>query len=74
MKKKQQYEGKIEKVLFPNKGIAVTPEGERAVVKNTLPGQTVSFVVNKARNGKYEGRLVEVLRKAENEAAVLTRI
>lgn len=69
MKKKQQYEGKIEKVLFPNKGIAVTPEGERAVVKNTLPGQTVSFVVNKARNGKYEGRLVEVLRKAENELA-----
>lgn len=56
-------------MLFPNKGIAVTPEGERAVVKNTLPGQTVSFVVNKARNGKYEGRLVEVLRKAENELA-----
>lgn len=67
MKKKQQYEGRIEKVIFPNKGIAVTPEGEKAVVKNTLPGQTVSFVVNKARNGKYEGRLVEVLKKAENE-------
>lgn len=67
MKKKQICEGRIEKVIFPNKGIAVTAEGERAVVKNTLPGQTVSFAVNKARKGKYEGRLVEVLKRAENE-------
>lgn len=69
MKKKQQYEGRIEKVIFPNKGIAVTPEGERAVVKNTIPGQKVSFAVNKARKGRYEGRLLEVLEKAENELA-----
>lgn len=69
MKKKQQYEGRIEKVIFPNKGIAVTPEGERAVVKNTIPGQKVSFAVNKARKGRYEGRLLEVLERAENELA-----
>ena len=67
MKKKQEYQGIIEKVVFPNKGIAVTADGERAVVKNTIPGQQVSFVVNKIRKGKNEGRLLEVLKKGKNE-------
>lgn len=67
MKKRQKYQGVIEKVDFPNKGIAVTADGERAMVKNTIPGQKVSFMINKARGGKYEGRLLEVLEKAPNE-------
>ena len=40
---------------------------EVAVVKNAMPGQTVSFVVNKKRGGKCEGRLVEVKRRADCE-------
>lgn len=61
MKKGQHAEGIVQKVLFPNKGVVITEEGERVIVKNTIPGQRVSFAVNKARKGKYEARLLEVL-------------
>ena len=68
MKKGQVYEGIIEKVEFPNKGI-VSVEGEekKVIVKNGIPGQKVRFVVNKMRKGKAEGRLFEVLKKSELE-------
>ena len=68
MKKGQILEGKIEKVNFPNKGIAVV-EGEEktVVVKNTVEGQKVSFAVNKMRKGKAEGRLLEVVEKSPLE-------
>ncbi len=56
MKKGQIYEGYVERIDFPNKGI-VRCEDEAAVVKNTLLGQKVSFMVNKKRKGKAEGRL-----------------
>ena len=59
MKKGQVYTGKVEKMEFPNRGI-VYIDGEKAVVKNGLPGQTVTFVINKKRNGKCEGRLLKV--------------
>lgn len=68
MKKGQTYEGFVERVDFPNKGI-VTCEGETAVVKNVIPGQRISFLVNKKRRGKVEGRLVEVLERAPYERA-----
>ena len=62
MKKGQIYEGMIEKVEFPNKGIVTVPEeGKRVIVKNGIPGQKVKFCVNKLRKGKAEGRLLEVL-------------
>lgn len=66
MKKGQIYEGVIEKVKFPNKGV-VTVEGQQAIVKNGIPGQKVSFSVNKVRKGKAEGRLLEVLEKSPLE-------
>ncbi len=66
MKKGQVYEGYVERMDFPNKGI-VRCEEEVAVVKNALPGQKVSFLVNKKRKGKAEGRLLEVLEKAPAE-------
>lgn len=66
MKKGQTYEGYVEKIDFPNKGIVNTEEG-KAIVKNTLPGEKVSFRVNKVRKGKAEGALLEVLERAENE-------
>ena len=66
MKKGQIYEGYVERLDFPNKGI-VRCEDELTVVKNVLPGQRISFMVNKKRKGKAEGRLLEVLEKAEEE-------
>lgn len=66
MKKGQIYEGTVEYLDFPNKGI-VHCEGETAVIKNTLPGQRISFMVNKKRKGKVEGRLLEVLEQSEDE-------
>lgn len=67
MKKGQVYEGVIEKVVFPNKGIVHTEEGKDVVVKNGIPGQKVSFSVNKIRKEKGEGRLLEVLEKSPLE-------
>jgi len=66
MKKGQIYEGYVDRLDFPNKGI-VRCEDEIAVVKNVLPGQRISFIVNKRRKGKAEGRLLEVLERAEGE-------
>lgn len=66
MKKGQIYEGKVIDVDFPNKGIVECEEG-RAIVKNTIPGQKVSFMVNKKKTGKCEGRLMEVLEKSPLE-------
>lgn len=66
MKKGQIYEGMVEKVDFPNKGI-VTCEERNVVVKHTVPGQKVRFQVNKIRKGKCEGRLLEVLERSPLE-------
>ncbi len=63
MKRKDIITGKITRVEFPNKGILETPEG-KVIVKNALPGQRVSCAITKARNGKYEARLLEVLEEA----------
>ena len=62
MKKGQVYEGIIEKVEFPNRGIvSVENEEKKVLVKNGIPGQKVKFCINKMRKGKAEGRLLEVL-------------
>ena len=62
MKKGQVYEGFIEKVEFPNKGlVAIAGEEKKVIVKNGIPGQKVKFAVNKMRKGRAEGRLLEVL-------------
>ena len=60
MKKGQVYEGIVERVDFPNKGIVKVGE-DTCVVKNSLPGQKIRFCVNKVRKGKAEARLLEVL-------------
>ena len=72
MKKGQIFEGKIERVEFPNKGIAVIPgEEKNIIVKNTVEGQTVRFSINKIKKGQVEGRLLEVLEKSPQETAPL---
>ena len=68
MKKGQVYEGFVERVDFPNKGIVKVGE-ETVIVKNSLPGQKVKFGVNKVRKGKAEGRLLEVLEKSPLETS-----
>lgn len=68
MKKGQVYEGLIEKVEFPNKGIvSVEGEANKVIVKNGMPGQKIKFAVNKMRKGKAEGRLLEVIEKSSLE-------
>ncbi|HHV11311.1 MAG TPA: 23S rRNA (uracil(1939)-C(5))-methyltransferase RlmD [Clostridiales bacterium] len=66
MKKGQIYEGIVQRVDFPNKGI-VECEGNKVVVKSCMPGQRISFVVTKIRSGKAEGRLKEVLERSPLE-------
>lgn len=66
MKKGEIYEGVIERVEFPNKGI-VRVENQRVMVKNGIPGQTIRFQINKKRSGHVEGRILEVLKRSPLE-------
>lgn len=66
MKKGEIVEGKIETVDFPNKGNIEAGMG-KILVKNTVPGQRVRVRIQKARKGKWEGRLLEVLEKSPLE-------
>lgn len=66
MKKGEEYTGLVERIDFPNKGI-VRIEDHEVVVKNVLPGQEVRFRINKKRNGRVEGRLLEVIKRADYE-------
>lgn len=74
MKKGEIYEGIVERIDFPNKGI-VTVDGVRVTVKNALPGQRIRFLINKKRSGRCEGRLMEVLEPSpvENSAIACTK-
>ena len=68
MKKGQILEGTIERVDFPNRGIVPLPEeGVEVVVKNGIPGQRIRFVIHKFKQGRAEGRLLEVLEKSPLE-------
>lgn len=74
MKKGQVLTGVVERIDFPNKGIVRvetevegTVKTEYCTVKNALPGQTVTFGVNKMRKGKAEGRLLTVEKPAACE-------
>ena len=67
MKKGEVLEGVIKRCAFPNKGVALTKDGHEVIVKNCIPGQKISFAVQKVRKGKCEGRLLEVLEKSPVE-------
>ena len=67
MKKGVEYTGKVVGLTFPNKGKVDCGEEGMAVVKGTVPGQTVKFVVSKKRSGNAIGRLKEVVEKSELE-------
>lgn len=68
MKKKQIFEGIIEKVEFPNKGkVYVAEEDCYVTVKNGIPGQKVRFMIHKFKKDQAEGRLLEVLESSPLE-------
>ena len=68
MKKGDILEGTVTKTLFPNKGIVYVYEKEedpstiqKIIVKNTLEGQKIRFLITKKKRSNIEGRLLEVL-------------
>ena len=68
MKKGQILEGVIDRVEFPNRGmIRVLTESQDVMVKNGIPGQKVRFQIHKKKNGKAEGRILEVLESSPLE-------
>ena len=68
MKKGQILEGIVTELDFPNKGI-VYEEGKKVVVKNVIPGQKIRYAVKRARTGKCEGRLLDVIERSAMETA-----
>ncbi|MBO5458663.1 MAG: 23S rRNA (uracil(1939)-C(5))-methyltransferase RlmD, partial [Lachnospira sp.] len=73
MKKGETYTGRVMYADFPNKAVVIVesenPEdnGQKVIVKNSIPGQKIKFLVNKKRGGKCEGRLLEVLENSPAE-------
>lgn len=66
MKKGQVLSGVVERVDFPNKGIVTTQEGT-CIVKNVLPGQKITLVIQKKRNHKAEGRMLTLEERSPME-------
>lgn len=73
MRKGETYTGRVMYADFPNKAVVIVesenPEdnGQKVIVKNSIPGQKIKFLVNKKRGGKCEGRLLEVLENSPAE-------
>lgn len=75
MKKGQIYEGTVIDINFPDKAVVLTKETDKdgvvnehhVIVKGALPGQTVKYILQKARAGKCKGRLLEVISKSSSE-------
>lgn len=67
MKKGQIVTATVDRVDFPNKGRLLTEDGERLMVKNVVPGQSLSVMVTKKRSGSAEGRVMEILEESPLE-------
>jgi len=73
VKKGQEYIGTVQYADFPNKAVVFVESedpqenGSKVIVKNSIPGQKVRFVINKKRKDRCEGRLLEVLESAKTE-------
>ena len=70
MKKGVEYTGRVKKIGFPNKGYVDCEEDGEALVKGTLPGQKVCFVVSKKRSARAVGKLRKVVEKSELEDTI----
>lgn len=73
MKKKDLFEGIVEKVDYPNKGY-VTVNSEKVQVTNVIEGQKVRGIIIKKRNNKFIGRVLEVLEKSPDEVNEICKI
>jgi len=60
MQRRKEYELYIEELEFPAQGIAFY-EGEKVLVKNTIPGQKVIAKVSKKKQFGVEAKLVKIL-------------
>ncbi|MBO5198273.1 MAG: 23S rRNA (uracil(1939)-C(5))-methyltransferase RlmD [Lachnospiraceae bacterium] len=70
MKKGTEYTGYTTRTDFPNKGrvLITTEDGPQTVtVKDALEGQTIRLAITKAKKGRAEGRLLEVITPSEAE-------
>ncbi|MBC7961085.1 MAG: 23S rRNA (uracil-5-)-methyltransferase RumA, partial [Vallitaleaceae bacterium] len=72
MKQKDQFEGFVDKVEFPNKGIVYIGE-DKIRVTNVIEGQKVRGVITKKRKGKFAGLVLEVLEKSPNEVDIVCK-
>lgn len=70
-KKGDIVEGKIDRIEFPNKGIMITDDGDRIVVKNAIPFSRIRARINKKKHGNLEAALLEVISQGENECPKL---
>ena len=66
VKRNDELDLYIEKVEFPNKGIA-TFDDKRIIVKGGLKGQTVRTRISKRKRKKIEAKVLEVLEKSDIE-------
>ena len=68
MKKGFRGTGTVERVDFPNKGIAVTDDGDRVIVKKYNSGTEGGICCKiKVKHQRAEGRLMEVIEKSPLE-------
>lgn len=67
MKRKQIAEGVIDHVDYPNKGKLVSEDGTRVTVKNTVPGQKISYRIIRANAERAEGKMLEILENSPVE-------
>lgn len=68
MKKGSEYEVIMTDYEFPNKGIVYIEE-RKVTVKGAFAGQRVRIRITRTKNGKAEGRILEVLEKSPQETA-----
>lgn len=79
MKKGDIVTGVVRSVDFPNKGMVIieeeTADGikkeKNCIVKNVIPGQTVTVRIKKTNKQKAEGNCISIERKADNEIDAL---
>lgn len=59
MKKGEIYSGIVTDYQFPNKGI-IEEDDVKVIVKNAIPGQKVTYRLQKKRNNTGQGRLISI--------------
>mgnify|MGYP001603746721 FL=1 len=73
MQKRKEYEFNIEALEFPAQGIAFY-EGEKVLIKNTLPGQKVIGKVARKKQGYVEAKLVKIVEDVDYKIQPLCKI